>query len=512
MKYRKNRDGTFHIMIVAAAIVAQLICFAYIAMLLRHYVFQSYIIMEAFGLFIVFSIIDRNKISAYTVAWSIIIMMMPMFGGLVYLMWGRSATNTKKSKRIRNLLFEGLKKFKHDPKLHSELKERYPDYRKVSVYLEHEGFPLYKRTKCTYYPLGELHFKAMIEDLKKARKFIFLEYYILSKGDLWDEIYRILKEKASQGVEVRILFDDFGSMLTAPENLIKKLKNDHIKVYRFNSIFRNLFRLFINYRNHQKIAIIDGIIGYTGGTNLADEYANIYDKYGHWKDTAIRMEGDAVYSLTVIFLQMWETESNRPENYDIYAPSEESIPNESEGFFQPFSDGPVNHPHNPAEATYRQILYSAKEYVYITTPYLVVEDNMTDALCLAAKSGVDVRIITPKKWDHWYVHMVTRSNYGRLVKSGVRIYEYSPGYIHAKTIISDDTHAVTGSINMDYRSFFLHFENGVWICGSPVLQKIRQDIEALFPICEEISYEQWKNRPFYIKLVQFFLRLFIPLF
>ncbi len=511
MKSRKNCDGTFRLMIVTVAIVTQLILFAYIALLLRHYAFFAYAFLEVFGLLIVFYIIDRNKTSAYTVAWSIIILIMPVFGGLVYLMWGRSATNTKKSKHIRKILVESLRKFKHDPKLRLALQEQYPDCNKVSVYLENEGFPLYKNTKCTYYPLGENHFKAMIEDLKRARKFIFLEYYILSKGFLWDEIYEILREKAAQGVEVRLMYDDFGSIMTAPDQLHKTLKDDHIQVYRFNPVHCKLSRLFINYRNHQKVAVIDGNVGYTGGTNLADEYANIYEKHGHWKDTAIRLEGEAVYSLTVTFLQMWETESNSSEDYEKYSVTGTYVQDETEGFYQPFNDGPVNHPHNPAEATYRQIIYSAREYVYITTPYLVVEDNMTDALCLAAKSGVDVRIITPKIWDHWYVHMVTRSNYGRLLKNGVRIYEYTPGYIHAKTIISDDNHAVTGSINMDYRSFFLHFENGVWICGAPVLQEIRHDIESLFPISEEITLEQWKNRPVHSKIIQFVLKLLIPL-
>lgn len=514
MKSRRNTDGTIRLAVVVIAIIAQLMLFAFFAILLRQYAIYAYVFFEVIGLLVAVTLVDKNKNAAYTIAWIIIILTMPVFGSVIYFMWGRSGTNSRKSRNIRRILSESISRFTHNPELRQELQERYPDCNKVSVYLEKEGFPLYKNTQCRYYTLGEWQYEAMIEDLKNAHKFIFLEYYILSKGRLWDRIYAILKEKAAQGVEVRLLYDDFGSILTAPDNLIKTLKDDHIQVYRFNPVYRKLSRFYINFRNHQKIVVIDGNIGYTGGTNLADEYANIYEKHGHWKDTAIRLEGEAVYSLTVTFLQMWETESNQKEDYAKYRPVIELPPDNlytDNGFYQPFNDGPVNHPHNPAESTYRQIIYSALKYVYITTPYLVIDDNMTDALCLAAKSGVDVRIITPKIWDHWYVHMVTRSNYGHLLENGIKIYEYTPGYIHAKTIISDDKHAVTGSINMDYRSFFLHFENGVWICGDPVLNEIREDIESLFPICEEICLEEWRNRPFHTKLMQAFLRLLIPL-
>jgi cardiolipin synthase len=334
MKPRRNNTGGIRLFIVVLAILAQLVLFAYFAMWLRHFAFYAYAFFEVFGLIMAFSIIEKHKNSAYTLAWVIIILIMPIYGSIIYIMWGRSGTNTKKSRRIRNIMSESLKRFTHGSELRLELQERYPNYNKISVYLEKEGFPLYKNTRCTYYPLGELQFEAMIEDLKKAQKFIFLEYYILSKGYLWDKIHAILKEKAAEGVEVRLLYDDFGSILTVPDNLIKTLKDENIQVYRFNPVYSSLSRLYINYRNHQKIAVIDGIIGYTGGTNLADEYANLYERYGHWKDTAIRLEGEAVYSLTVTFLQMWETESNQKEDYEAYRPVlNEPIPDH--GFVMP---------------------------------------------------------------------------------------------------------------------------------------------------------------------------------
>jgi len=303
------------------------------------------------------------------------------------------------------------------------------------------------------------------------------------------------------------LYDDLGSIITLPKDFIRQLENDGIKVMAFNPVHRYVSRFYLNFRNHQKIVVIDGNIGYTGGANLADEYANLYEKHGHWKDTAIRLEGEAVWTLTVTFLQMWQTESRVEEDYGKYRPTTGTG---EDGFFQPFSDSPVSG-NNVAKILYRQIISSAKKYVYITTPYLVIDDEMVNELCLAALTGTDVRIVVPKVYDKWYVYKVTCSNYKRLLEAGVRIYEYTPGYIHAKTIISDDDNAVVGSINMDYRSFYLHFENGVWICGSSVIQDIREDILLTMDQCEEIILDEWNRRPWYKKACELLFRIFAPL-
>jgi cardiolipin synthase len=326
---------------------------------------------------------------------------------------------------------------------------------------------------------------------------------------LWDRFEEILIRKAEQGVEIKLLFDDLGSIAAAPKNIIKKLGIYGIQVKLFNPVHKYISRLYMNYRNHQKITVIDGNIGYTGGTNLADEYANLYPKLGHWKDTAVRLEGDAVWSLTVTFIKMWEFESDVTLNYESYRPIIQSYG--EQGFYQPFTDGPINNLDNVAETIYRKIINNATEYVYIMTPYLIIDNTMKDALCTAAVSGTDVRIILPKIWDNRYVHMVTQSNYGDLLRAGVKIYEYSPGYIHAKTIISDDDHAVTGTINMDYRSFYLHYENGVWICGAPVLECIKKDMVDTFDICEEILFDDWIRRPLHIKILQAVLRFYAVL-
>jgi cardiolipin synthase len=255
----------------------------------------------------------------------------------------------------------------------------------------------------------------------------------------------------------------------------------------------------------------DEPVVYTGGTNLADEYANLYAKHGHWKDVAIRLEGEAVRSLTVQFLELWDGELGLATDYTPYLSP--AVPVScAQGFVQPFADGPVNNPDNPAESVYRSVISSARDYVYITTPYLIIDHAMRDVLIDAVESGVDVRIITPKIWDHWYVHAVTRSNYRELLEAGVRIYEYTPGYIHAKTIVSDDHFAVTGTINMDYRSFNLQFENGVWLCGAPVVSEIRADIEQTFSVSEEILLENHCKRPLTDRVLGTVLRLFAVFF
>lgn len=501
-------NGVLRVSIIAVAVFAQLLLIAAFTILLQQHAVTAYVLLDIVAAIWVLVLVGTNKNSAYTTAWMLIVLLLPVFGYVLYLLWGRSGIHTRKSKKIRRILSESSIWLTQDPRILEEIRQQYPLQKKLSLYLEKEGFPAYKNTACQYFPLGELQFEEMIADMEQAERFIFIEFFIFAQGKLWDRVHQVLARKAAQGVEIRILYDDLGSIFTLPSQFIKKMKAENIQVKRFNPVYRHLARLYINFRNHQKIVVIDGNAGYTGGTNLADEYANLYEKHGHWKDTAIRLTGDAVWSLTVTFLQMWEAESNDKEDYWKYAPTQTAV---GQGYYQPFSDGPVNNPHNPAEASYQQMINSAQDYIWISTPYLVIDDLMIDSLCMAAVSGIDVRIVTPKIWDRWYVHIVTRSNYGKLLQAGVKIYEYTPGYIHAKTILSDDVNAVTGSINMDYRSFHLHFENGVWICGAPVLADIKSDMEATFMVSEEISYGEWKKIPLPIKILQNFLRLFMPL-
>jgi cardiolipin synthase len=394
---------------------------------------------------------------------------------------------------------------------------QFPEYERIARYLSLNGFPLYKAGRYEYYPVGENYFDGLLEELEKAERFIFFEYFIISDGEIWEKAHKILKEKAAAGVDVRILYDDGGSLFTIHSGFKKELKKEGIQVRVFNPVHKALKHFHLNYRNHRKITVIDGKVGYTGGINIGDEYANLYVKHGHWKDTAIALYGPVVRTMTLMFLQMWDFCSGVvSDNIEQFLRAKDTelngkyVPGGS-GYVQFLTDSPVNNPKNPAETTYLQIVNYAKSYVYITTPYLIIDNLMINALCSAAQSGADVRIITPGIPDKWFVHATTRSFYGRLLRQGVRIFEYTPGFMHAKMIVSDDTNALIGSINMDFRSFFLHDECALLVCGSPVVGEILADIRRTMDQCEEISPERMNNRSVLLKIVQSLLKLFSPM-
>jgi len=456
---------------------------------------------------VAYIVIKRNN--PYSIKWVIIILALPVYGLFLYLIFSTSDIIGNRNKTLRASMVHGAAFLKKDPEVYANLGSVHPDRKRISGYLGRKGQPLYKNTQCEYYPLGELHFDAMLKDMEKAEHFIFLEYFIISQGELWGKMQDILVRKAALGVEVRVMMDDIGSILVFPQKTFKTLKALGIKILRFSDVHGIISRYYFNNRNHQKIAVIDGNVGYTGGLNIADEYVNAYPRYGHWKDTAIRLEGDAVWSLTVAFLQIWDGEAKAYSDYNAYRPA---VCREATGFYQPLMDGPLVDADYIAKNIYKMFIYNAKKYVYISTPYLIVDTAMLDALRTAAKGGTDVRIVVPKKWDKWLVHLVTLSNYQTLLEAGVRIFEYTPGFIHAKSIISDDEHAVIGTINMDFRSYYLHYENGVWICGAPAIEYIKKDMTETLAQCEEIELEAWLQRPWHEKCLQTVMRLFAVVF
>lgn len=501
-------SGALRLAIVVVSIALQLLFIVWMVRELRNNAVYVYIFIEITAVVNIFALASRNKDSAYTIAWMLVIMCLPVFGHLLYLLWGRSDTRGRRQSRTRASIAYGRQFLPMEEEVFERHAAEHPTRKRLASYLAHHGFPLYRNTDCRYFPLGELQFDAMIEDLGQAKRFIFMQYFTVDTGRLWNRVRDLLVRKAEEGVEVRLMFDDLGSVTTMPEAAVRKLREHGVRVVPYAPVHRFINRLYINYRNHQKITVIDGTVGYTGGVNLADEYANYIVKHGHWKDTAVRLEGDAVRSLTVTFLEMWDSEFPPGKESDYAAYCRPAPRPDGAGYFQPFADGPVNNPDNPAEVMYRNLISGAQEYCYISTPYLVINNTVRDLLCAAAAAGVDVRIVTPGIYDHWFVHTVSRSNYRALLEGGARIYEYTPGYIHAKTILADGDHCVTGSINMDYRSFNLHYENGVWICGAPVLEEIRLDFDALFPVCEEIFLERWLRRPAFQKLAEGVLRVF----
>jgi len=502
-RHLTRRVGSWlRVVLVALAVLAQVGLVMFLVRQLQDRAIQVYVIIQIIAVIDIFILVGKRQNVSFTIAWVLLILLLPVTGHVLYVLWGRRT----KHRRMKRTLTRTTPMLIKNPAVYQNFGETHPERKRLGGYLGRMGFPLYQGTNCKYYPLGDEQFPAMLEDIRNAKRFVFLEYFILSDGRLWQEFRKVLAEKAAEGVEIRVLYDDLGSLFSAPDNLAAELAPLGIQVVAFNPIHYSISRLYINYRNHQKICVIDGDIAYTGGCNLADEYANYVQKFGHWKDAAIRLEGDAVWSMTVFFLQMWEAQTQEQQSFYAYRPQKSAVCDQ--GFYQPFIDGPMNNPDNPAERMYHSMIYNAREYVYIMSPYLIIDNPMMEALCTAALGGTDVRIITPHHWDKRFVHLATQSNYSTLLAAGVRIYEYTPGYLHAKTVLSDDDHCITGSINMDYRSFFFHYENAVWMCGTPAIQEIKSDFKNTLTRCTEIHLEHWKQRPFYLKLLQGFFRLF----
>ncbi|NLM19267.1 MAG: cardiolipin synthase [Clostridiaceae bacterium] len=509
--YAIKIPGMIRLGFVLLFIVAIILINVLIARYLNKSAFWIYSGLQFISLIFVIFVIHQDRNSSYVVAWAILILAIPVVGLSIYLLWGRRSRFKKERLKFNKIENRINQLIKPKPLLLDSLIAEYPESKLFANFLYNSGFPVYQNTVCKYFPLGEEKFVQMFEDLRKAKDFIFMEYFILADGVIWQEVEDILIQKAHEGVDVRLLFDDFGSIIKAPNDVIKKLRSHGVKVYNFNPVLRYASKLYINYRNHQKCCIIDGNLAYTGGTNLADEYANLYPRFGHWRDSAIRLKGDAVRGLTTMFLIMWESESNtQEEDYEKYMPRA-NIYQDATGYFIPYWDGPLNNPNNPAEDIYRSMINNAKEYLYICTPYFIVDNSMISDICRAAKSGVDVRLITPGIPDKWYAHVVTQSNYAKLMESDVKIFKYSPGFIHGKTVIADDFHAITGCVNFDFRSFHLHFENSVYICGDPVLKDIYNDFLDIFGDCELMDLETWQQRPLRQKAIESFMRIFSTL-
>ena len=491
---------------VLIALILQLATMVGIVYLLRQYASFVYIVVELSSVILAFILANDDK--EYKEFWIVVVLVLPVFGYFLYFMWGRSSINSKTNKRIRNAEHRYRPALRQDHEAIEELKRLHPNKVQISRYLSSQGYPLYKNTDVKYYSLGDYFLKDLIEKIKKAKKYIFLEFFIISGGEISGEIADILFQKVKEGVEVRLIMDDFGCLLLNDRNFRNTLQQNGVKFGVFGPIHQEVSRLSFNFRDHKKIAVIDGNVGYTGGVNLADEYANKIERFGHWKDSGVRLEGRAVFSLTCFFMEMWEAITGEEEDILKYKPV---VKKESPGYVQPYMGGPHKKISNPAESTYTHTINKARDYLYITTPYLVLDNKMRSDIISAAESGVDVRIITPKRYDKWYVHMVTQSNYGKLMERGVRIYEYSKGFIHAKNIITDDECGICGTVNMDYRSFYLHYECGVVINEHPAVIEMKKDFLNTMKISQKVSYEEWKKRPLGQKIMQQVLKVFSPM-
>jgi cardiolipin synthase len=361
----------------------------------------------------------------------------------------------------------------------------------------------------TYFGSGEELFEDSFRALTEAKKSIFMSFFILREGQLWTRFHEILSRKASEGLDVRILIDGAGTMFNVSDKMIRSLRDERISVQVFNPTHRYLNNLYLNYRSHQKYILIDSDIGYTGGINLADEYANYSSPLGYWKDTGIKLVGRGVYGMTVTFLCMWDlTAKKLSDSYEQFRPA--ACP-QTKGFCHAFYDGPYNNPKNPAEGTIMRMIETAHSSLLIATPYLAVSQEFVHTICRVAKSGVRVALLVPWQLDHWYVFEVTRSFFLELMDSGVEVYRFSPGMMHAKMIAVDDTHALVSSINLDNRSFYIQYEDGVWFFGNKAVHRVHRDIENAIARSCRVTIPEIRDAGFLRNSIGYMLRMFSPL-
>ena len=470
-------------------------------------------IIDAFlrtvSFFVAFAILRSSGKNEYKITWIFLILIFPVFGGMFYLLIKTQSLKKKVNLRIQNIENRTMSCYNMTGDYYDKASESCPENIHLIKYLQGKlGFPVYGRTSTKYLSPGEQMFRYLKRELQKAEEYIFLEYFIIEEGVMWDSILDILEEKAKSGVDVRVMYDDMGCILKLPKEYPQQLKKRGIKCVVFNP-FKPVLEAMQNNRDHRKITVIDGKVAFTGGINLADEYINEIEKFGHWKDSSVMVTGDGAWGLTVMFLQMWSFASGKDEDFTVFYPkNRETV--YGDGFVQPYSDSPIDN-ENVGEHVYLHIINSARKYLYINTPYLVIDDTMLTALKLAAKSGVDVKIITPGMWDKKIVRFTSRSYYRELIDAGVQIYEYQRGFMHSKIFVSDDILATVGTTNLDYRSLYLHFECGICMYRTNAVEQIKYDFLKTLERCKKVKSEDFREKNIFSGLLDWIFRLFAPL-
>lgn len=509
-------NATTHLIILAVFLGLQLLLIGLLSAFLQSISAYVMIGLYILALFVCGYVSARHDNPSTKVFWILLIAVFPAFGILLYILWGLPRHGKKRHSlehRSQEMATQALKVYSDENgqgiiPAGSELRSN-PSIKLISDYLTNQGFPPAFSTVMKYYPSGESLFEDCLKDISRAKKTIFMSFFIFREGKLWDRYMEVLRKKAGEGLDIRILLDDAGTMFSVSEQMAEDFRKEGINIQFFNPTHRYLNNLYLNYRNHQKYIIIDSDIGYTGGINLADEYANYTSPLGYWKDTGIRLNGQGVFGMTVSFINMWDQTLGILS--DSYASLRPSTPGVGRGFCHVFDDGPFNNPQNTAEGTILRMIETARTSVYITTPYLAVSQSFIDTLCRVAKSGVRICLLVPWRLDHWYVFEVTRSHFLPLIEAGIEIYRYLPGMMHAKMIVVDDVHALIGSINLDNRSFYIQYEDGVWLTGNHVVSDMRKDIEKAITESSLVSVEEIRKSGFIRNALGLLLRIFSPM-
>ena len=495
--------------ISALVILAELVGIGYVCFELSVYSIYFFIAAEIVTVIILFYILNTDTNPEYKLSWSFAIVFLPILGGLLFLLFYHRRMSKGEAKRAR-LIVNAISEYSLDESALGSLaaEDRAAAGKALAILGDDPTVRLVCNTESEYFPTGEGMFQAMLEDICEAEKFVFLEYFIISEGQMWDGLFSLLKKKAASGVEVRVMYDDIGCMGRLSSDFKQRMSDAGIRALTFSRVTPRASAVHNN-RDHRKICVIDGKIGYTGGVNIGDEYINVRSRLGHWKDGGIRLFGEGSAVLTSLFLLQWGLASGEYKNLGGYLTPYKATGDG--GYYLPFGSGPYPlYRIATGKRAIMDIVNQARRYVFISTPYLIIDFDLTEALIGAARRGVDVKIVTPAVPDKKTVKLMTKSAYPHLIENGVKIYEYTPGFIHEKLIVSDDEYALIGTINMDYRSLVHHYEDGVWIYKSPVIFKVLSEFRATLSLSRPIE-RSGARLTVIERFVRALVRLFAPL-
>lgn len=505
MKFLKPAMNRF--LAVSIALIAQIGFLIVVSKVFEGRASEVNNLIRAVSIVTVLFVINEKSNPAIKMAWVVFILVTPVFGSLLYILMG----GKRPRRRLRRAVDNGERKnylYRTKGGEASEmLKEEDEGLYIQSKYLDNLRYGLYKNTRAEYYPSGKEAFEAMLEEIEKAQRFIFLEYFIIDDGEMLSRLENALEKKVKEGVEVRFIYDDMGSVFSVPLGYGKKLQEKGIKCFSFNP-YLPIISAAMNNRDHRKILVIDSRVAFTGGINIADEYINKIEKYGYWKDNAVKIEGEGAKAFTIMFLDLWYAFRDKDEDAARFLENGE-FAFENCGYVQPFADTPLDDD-TVGENVYLSAINNAKKYIYIYTPYLIPDYELNSALCLAAKKGVDVKIIVPGIPDKKIVYSMTKSYYRTLINSGVEIYKFNPGFVHAKGFVCDDVISCAGTINLDFRSMCHHFECGCVFYKAPVIKKMKEDMEETLSKCEKVTDFQ-RFEGFFGSTYHAILRLIAPL-
>lgn len=494
---------------VAAGLLLQaIILFGLVYYFSSHFA-VIYYIMTIVSVLVAVIIAGKNTNSANKLAWVFIMLALPVFGWMLYFIGGRQKIPDALMIKNRQAYSDYKEYARQNVKALEEAGDNVRIDKMASMAWTNGFFPLYQNCEVTYFPTGMEQCQAIIEAMSKATDFIFVETFILDAGRLWESILKVMIDKAKEGVDVRMVYDDFGAFTKMDDNYDKYLRSQGIKAYSFNPMKPQL-NIQMNYRDHRKMIIVDGKTAFTGGINIADEYVNLKKRFGYWKDMGMSIKGPAVEQFTIAFLQIWNYVSGTNAPYEKFRIPQTENHAHDQGYVLPFFDAPTDE-HDMGKNVHMNMINMAKDYLWISTPYLVLDSEMISTIKLAAANGVDVRIVVPGIPDKKMVYEVTQSNFEPLVKAGVKVYIYEPGFIHGKVCLSDDCSAMVGTVNMDSRSYSLNYECGVWMYDTSCIPSIKKDFEKIFKASREVTVKDCEKTNVFVRFWRSFLSLFSPL-